>query len=653
MYLYAQALYPIRSFGKTMRPRLVAVSGNMPAEICLSSTGLTIGRDATNTLRLEDPAVSARHCCIDHQEGEFILTDRDSMNGTFVNRKPAARTILKNGDEIQVGHTRFRFLVTDDTPALSHVSIGDIDEGVLLSSATTHLNPADSAYLRAQFRDEDTALLRRRAKDMSVLVKLSIELHDLSDADDLQEMLLQRIFERIPAEDGMIALGSSVDQLVPAAERSTQPGHSIYVSRKIVEQTLTSGQAVLRNDLLAAADTSDTIQSAGLRSVMCVPLSVMNVKTGVVYLSTRNPATPFDAQHLELVTAIAGIGALALEHMRYVDWLETENRQLTHQVNLSHGMVGAHVKMKKVYEDIALIAPTNSPVLLLGESGTGKELAARAIHNNSKRRNGPFIAVNCGAIVETLFQSQLFGYVRGAFTGADRDQKGFIEEADGGTLFLDELGELPLHCQAALLRVLDEGMVQRVGSSREVPVDIRLISATNRNLTEEIQRGNFREDLFYRMGLPIVLPPLRERVDDIPLLVGFFLQKYKNQTQRELGPTHPETIRILQQYAWPGNVRELGRAIQWAVVFGKSDRIRPEDLPASILKSGTPVSPSVPRLEDALQSYEKELITKALEETRGNVVEAASLLDRAPNYLQRRISQLRLRKELDRIRAKP
>ena len=220
-------------------------------------------------------------------------------------------------------------------------------------------------------------------------------------------------------------------------------------------------------------------------------------------------------------------------------------------------------------------------------------------------------------------------------------------------MFLDELGDLPLHCQAALLRVLDEGKVQRVGSSREIAVNVRLISATNRSLSEEIQKGHFRSDLYFRMGLPVELPPLRDRLDDIPLLVGFFVRKYKSQTQRELGPTHPETIRVLQQYPWPGNVRELGRAIRWAVVFGKSDRVRPEDLPPEILRRNASPASTVAKLEDALQAYEKQLVNRALEETRGNVVEAASLLGRAPNYLQRRISQLNLRQELERIRGNP
>jgi transcriptional regulator with GAF, ATPase, and Fis domain len=486
---------------------------------------------------------------------------------------------------------------------------------------------------------------------MGVLLRLSAELHNIPDSEGLQNSLLERIFETIPAENGVILLGNTLDQLVSGASRTQGATPSLYISRTVLQEVMTSGHAVLRNDLFAASDVSESLRQAGLRSVLCVPLTVMNIRTGALYLSTTNPRTPFDEQHLEMLVAVGGIGALALEHARYVDWLESENQQLLHEVNLQHGMVGENLRMKKVYESIALIAPTDSPALVLGESGTGKELVARAIHSNSSRRNGPFVAVNCGAVVDTLFSSQLFGYVRGAFTGADRDHKGFIEDADGGTLFLDELGDLPLHCQAALLRVLDEGMVQRVGSSREIPVNVRLVSATNRSLTEEIRKGTFRSDLYFRMGLPIELPALRDRSDDIPLLVDFFLQKYKSQTQRELGSTHPDTIRTLREYAWPGNVRELGRAIRWAVVFGKSNRLRPEDLPPEVLRAGASPSSAVPKLEDALQSHERQIIRRALEETRGNVVEAARLLDRAPNYLQRRISQLNLRQELDRIRG--
>lgn len=627
-----------------MKPRLARVLGTAPEEVLLTSNELTIGRDSSSSVQLQDPTVSSHHCRIERDHDSFILVDRDSTNGTFINGKSVSRARLKHGDEILVGSTKFYFLLDDVPPPSTEIRIEEPAEDFVVSSDTTQLNPADLAD-------------HRFSQYLSVLLKLSTEINHIDAPEKLQEVLLERIFQLVPVEEGVILLGSNLSQLflgsnvqrrrVPALER-------IRVSRTIVERVFLSAESVLRNDLLAGApsDTiSESIIASGIHSIMCVPLTVMKTAIGVIYLTTRNPATPFDETHLQLTTAIAGIAAIALEHARYMEWLERENRQLTHEVNLRHEMIGDSAKMKKVYESIALVAPTDSPVLILGESGTGKELAAHAVHTNSTRRNGPFVAVNCGAITETLFASALFGHIKGSFTGADRDQKGFIEEADGGTLFLDELGDLPLHCQAALLRVLDQQQVHRVGAARPVSVDIRLISATNRSPKEEIEGGRFRADLYYRMGLPLELPPLRERLEDVPALVKFFIQKYKQNTQREIGPTPPNTIRVLQEYHWPGNVRELAGAVRWAVVFGKSDRIRPEDLPPDILKKAAPAGASIGKLDEAMESFERHFILKALQETGGNVVEAAALLDRAPNYLQRRISQLELRDELEKIRG--
>jgi Nif-specific regulatory protein len=614
--------------------------GSAPEEVPLVSAELTIGRDASNSIRLQDPTVSSRHCSIESDNGRFLLIDQNSTNGTFLNGKTATRAYLTHGDEILVGSTKFCFLVEENVEAPSNVlRIEDLEDD---NSTITRLNPANSDYLAG-----------RTSSDLSVLLKFSAEINQISDSEKVQSLLLERVFEIIPVEDGVILLGTDVDQLFlgsPVHRQRVVTGKQMRISRTVATQVFLSGQPLLRNDLLTG-QPSDSIIAARLHSVLCVPLEVMNNRIGVVYLGTTNPGVVFDERHLELVAAIAGIASLALEHVRYVEWLETENRQLSHEVTLQHEMIGDSPQMKKCYEAISLVAPTDSPVLVLGESGTGKELAARAIHGNSERRNGPFVAVNCGAIADTLFASALFGHVKGAFTGADREQKGFIEEADGGTLFLDELGDLPLHCQAALLRVLEDQQVQRVGSARSISVNLRLISATNRSLNDEIQAGRFRDDLYYRMGLPLEMPPLRERLEDMPSLVKFFLQKFKHYTHREIGPTPPNTIRVLQDYTWPGNVRELAGAIRWAVVFGKSDRIRPEDLPPIMSKKGKPEAAAVGRLDEAMESFERQFILRALEETRGNVVDAAALLARAPNYLQRRISQLELREDLERIRT--
>jgi two-component system, NtrC family, response regulator HydG len=623
-----------------MNPRLVRVSGHAPEQVLLNSSELRIGRDFSNDLRLEDPTVSSHHCCIQREADAFVLVDLDSTNGSFVNGKAVNRSPLGHGDEIVVGSTRFCFLIDDVTPMPAQIYFEEDSRTSLVSTDTTRLRPQDLVKDRA-------------THNIGVLLQLSTEISHIDSSEKLQEKLLERLFEIVPAQEGVILLGAEAAQLFvghPVQYLRNESGDRIRVSRTIVEQVFTSRESLLRNDLLASTPTESIIAS-GVHSVLCVPLIVMSTAIGVVYLATTAAGTPFDETHLQLSTAIAGIAALALEHVRYVEWLETENRQLAHEVNLRHDMIGESRVMQKVYEAISLLAPTDSPVLILGESGTGKELAAHAIHHNSNRRNGPFVAVNCGSITETLFATELFGHVKGAFTGAERDQKGFIEEADGGTLFLDELGDLPLHCQAALLRVIEEQQVRRVGSTRPISVDIRLISATNLALKEQIQNGRFRADLFFRMGLPLEMPPLRDRVEDIPGLVKFFIQKHKSTTQREIGATPPNTIRALQDYNWPGNVRELANAIRWAVVFGKSDRIRPEDLPPDVLKRSAASAAKVGRLDEAMELFERNLIVRALEETNGNVVEAANLLARAPNYLQRRISQLDLREELERIRG--
>jgi transcriptional regulator with GAF, ATPase, and Fis domain len=635
-----------------MRPRLVSSDAEFP----IPAGGLTIGRESFNGVHVADPMASARHCRIEADEGHrFVITDENSTNGTFVNGKPVTRTYLEHGDRIRVGRTTLRFLLEEqDVAGGLQVHLEDRDDDALVSSETIQLNPTDSVYLKTDFAG-DQAHLPRLARDMSVLLKLSAEIGDIDDPVRLQEMLLKRVFEVVPADNGAILIASANSQsfLPSPVWRQRHPAaDQIRVSRTVTEAVLKSGQSILRNDLLGDKSSTDSLVISHAHSVLCVPLSVRNARVGVLYLNATTLDTRFDHRHLELTTAIATIAAVAFEHLRYVEWLESENQQLAREIELRHDMIGHSPKMQAVYEKIAQVAPNDNRVLILGESGTGKELVARAIHKNSNRRNARFVTVNCGAITESLFMSELFGHVKGAFTGADRDRKGFIEEADGGTLFLDEVGELPAHCQAALLRVIENSEVLRVGSTRSIPVDVRILSATSRVLKDEISASRFRADLFFRLGLPLELPPLRDRLEDIPLLVRFFVQGNKQYAQRDLAPTPPETIRFLQEYSWPGNVRELSLAIQWAVVFGKGDRIRPEDLPPEIQdrKPAMSTPAAVGRLDDAKESYERQLIIKALQETRGNVSEAAALLDRVPTYLQRRISQMGLREELKRIR---
>lgn len=290
-------------------------------------------------------------------------------------------------------------------------------------------------------------------------------------------------------------------------------------------------------------------------------------------------------------------------------------------------IVGRSPQMLQVYKTIARVAESRSTVLIFGESGTGKELVARAIHFNSPRSSKPFVAVDCGSLAETLLESELFGHVRGAFTGAVTSKKGLFEEADSGTCFLDEAGDISLSMQAKLLRVIQEHEIKRVGGTETIKIDVRIVAATNKNLEELVAEKKFREDLFYRLNVvPIYLPPLRERTDDIPLLAHHFLQKFAEENQKPVSRISPEALDLLLRYQWPGNVRELENIIERAVTLSHHSVILHEDLPRRLRIATYEVSLSSLPSQIPLSELEKLYIKKVLEETGGNKKKAADIL---------------------------
>ncbi|MBV5317679.1 MAG: sigma-54-dependent Fis family transcriptional regulator [Desulfobulbaceae bacterium] len=303
------------------------------------------------------------------------------------------------------------------------------------------------------------------------------------------------------------------------------------------------------------------------------------------------------------------------------------------------GFIGESSVMQRLKALITRIAVSEAPVLILGESGTGKELVARAVHHHSTRNEGPFCAIDCAAINESVLESELFGYERGAFTGADRPTQGLIRSADKGTLFLDEIGEIPLKMQAKLLRTLQEHEVRPVGSTTSKPVDIRIIAATNRDLEHETTQGLFRSDLYFRISaIPLLLPPLRERLSDIPLLAHHILKSLTKETTKGISS---EALRLLQAYAWPGNVRELENVLRRALALSEQNAILPADLPATIVvenKVGHEISPA----NDSLMAYEQSAVENALRKTTNNKRKAAALLGISEATLYRKLKQFGL-----------
>ncbi len=294
--------------------------------------------------------------------------------------------------------------------------------------------------------------------------------------------------------------------------------------------------------------------------------------------------------------------------------LEEENRRLRAELEQRYQVIGESVPMKALRQQIAVTAPTNGRVLIYGESGTGKELVAHALHVASRRSNQPFVEVNCAAIPEELIESELFGHIKGSFTGASEDKTGKFQKADGGTLFLDEVGDMSLKTQSKVLRVLEEQRFEPVGSNAAVKVDVRVIAATNKKLEEEIARGSFREDLFYRLNvIPFSVPPLRERPEDIPILARFFLSEFSSAYGRRTKELSSAALDVLMRYPWPGNVRELRNLIERLVIICPQQRIEPQHLPPEVFR-GAARSPQQPysTLHEARSAYEREFILQTL-----------------------------------------
>jgi len=325
--------------------------------------------------------------------------------------------------------------------------------------------------------------------------------------------------------------------------------------------------------------------------------------------------------------------------------LSDENRRLRQRLDKSfgfEGIVGHSQAMEDLLERLRVVAPTRSTVLVEGESGTGKELVANALHQNSPRAEGPFVAVNCGAIPGEILESELFGHERGAFTGAHQRRIGLIESASGGTLFLDEISELSPDLQVKLLRVLEEKVVVRVGGNQQIPVDFRLVAATNRNLERRVQEGKFRQDLFYRLKVVTLrIPPLRQRLEDIPLFVRHFVEVFNQELGREVRGVHPAVIAAMKRQPWPGNVRELRNLMESLVLFARGSEIQLDELPAEYRAATTQPAPApaagfAPR---PMAEIEREAILRTLEHTGGHRARASQLLEIGLRTLQRKLKE--------------
>jgi transcriptional regulator with GAF, ATPase, and Fis domain len=605
----------------------------------------TIGRAQENTIVLQDSLVSRQHAAVCFDGKTVILRDLGGKNPIRVNGRDVEDYQLLDGDRIAIGQseivvefpaagrgsTRLRVVKDRSGPtAAGGGGSGGAISGMSVDASTLVFD--DSA------RDAPTA-----AKDLrrlAALYRLTEKILKVTDQEQLFDEVLATATTECQAERGFLGLvpqGHELDPYALNVVRFWDPEHggnaqTLEMSETILRHIQRDRKAVLVRDVPEQPDFGMSVIDLKIRSFIGAPLTYGDEFLGLIYVDTRGARQQFDRSDLHFVSAIGRIAGLCLENLRTQADLQRENERLRSLVFQSGAIVGSSEAMERVFRLIEKVAPRDTSVLIVGENGTGKELIARAVHDQSHRKDKPFVAVNCGAIPPNLVESELFGYERGAFTGAERTTEGKFDFASGGTLFLDEIGDMPLDMQVKILRAIQERKFYRVGGKKEVTVDIRVISATNQDLKKAVEAGTFREDLYFRLAVvTIEVPPLRERGEDILEIADHFL----NQGSQRITITK-SARECLLNYEWPGNIRELRNALEQAVILGDGQRITPADLPPEIGKTGR--GKMVFRLK-TLGEVEKQYIVRVLDEVGGNKARAAQILGISRETLYQKLKQ--------------
>ena len=627
--------------------RLIVIEGpDRGREFDITVRGGGVGRGEDNAAQLTDPSVSRLHCSLEPRDGGLAVVDAGSRNKTLVNGAPVTEKLLEAGDEITVGQTRMAFVpqgavavTRAAAPAKVTIEIGTRELMALGGSAVDAGARRHLATLAALGERLTAAIGRGRGDVAQAAAEAALAL-----------VAAERAFVLVRERGATTAVG-----------RAGDAASSLALPDAVIDTVLDRGRA-LAIDL-------------GARPALAVPV-------GQAVLVADRARGSFGELELMAAGCLGQLVAAALAAADTQGQLVRNQAALEERLGDSE-LIGRSAPARALLELVHRVAPTDATVLLGGESGAGKEMVARAIHRGSRRAAGPCVAVNCAALTETLIESELFGHEKGAFTGATDKKIGRFEAADKGTLFLDEIGEMPLALQTKLLRVLEERRFERVGGTRAVAVDVRLIAATNRDLPDLARRGLFREDLYYRLSvIHAIVPPLRERADDIPLLAEHFLTRMRQQVGRRVRGFRPEAMAALVAHAWPGNVRELRNAIERAVVLGRSEYIEEADLPPNLIArapsrrsaptpplgsmaiSAAPIalpaqslpslpvpplsSPSItvpaesapePPAARSLRDLERDGIVAALNATGGNKAQAAAILEIDRSTLYKKLKE--------------
>jgi transcriptional regulator with GAF, ATPase, and Fis domain len=568
----------------------------------------TIGSAGGNDVCVEG-GLADFHAQIVFDGRDFNLSEVDRDGEIQINGKKKRRTKLVHNDRLQLGEVQLVFSVYDEA----------IGSG-------------------APDADEDAGEIAGLRK----LYEFSQGLMHIRDFSELLRALMDAVVDVTHADKGFLLLVRETGPEIAVARNLRQEdiaGGTRHLSDSIVQKVLEQQRPLIVSDALHDEEfkTSESVMNLKLCSVMCAPLMAQGELLGLLYVGNDNVVNLFEEKSLDVLTIFAGQASMILQTALLLDQLKGDRDRLKEKLDSKRfgDIVGSCPGLVEVFKKVEKVATTDISVMITGETGTGKELIAREIHNRSPRKNGPFVVVNCGAIPENLMESELFGHVRGAFTGAVATRLGKFQQADGGTLFLDEIGEMPVSLQVKLLRALQERVVVKVGDSKPERCDIRVVAATHRNLEERIRSNEFREDLYYRLNVvQLHLPPLRERGDDVLVISKFLLAKYSEEYGAKVKGFTPNALIAMRKYSWPGNVRQLENRIKKALVLCDRSLIGPEDLDL-FPEALEPIM----SLAQAREDFQRRYILEVLERNNGNRTKTARDLGVDPRtifrYLER------------------
>jgi Nif-specific regulatory protein len=583
-----------------------------------------IGRGLDCHVVLNDPLSSRVHAIIERSAGSWFIRDAESRNGTFVNGQKADDAQLIGGCHVKIGITEFTFSQSETRPLDIAQLSPALEQTIVCDRPVQTTRGASSPGTDSEDPE--------RARDLLLLYQLSLELLRIEGPDEVVRMALERLQHRTGASVIGFLWLSDEGELKPKQLFPPDASGKARLSKSLTEVVCRKRHAVWIDQQGVSQNASTTGTLDHFAEAICVPLVHDATTLGALHLYLERGQ--FTQGDFDISISLANMLVVALVRARRQALLATNHSRLMAKTADFDELIGESPPMQRLKTKISRVARATGCVLIRGESGAGKELVARAVHKASTRADRPMLSVNCAAIPRDLMESQLFGHKRGAFTGADADHLGWFRQAHSGTLFLDEVGELTLEGQAKLLRILEGHPFLPVGATEEVSVDVRVIAATNRDLSEVVREKRFREDLFYRLSVfELHVPPLRERGEDVDRLLRFFLEHFKLQHGRPKLFLSDAARAKLLAYAWPGNVRQLRNVIDSAVVMAEGELIEASDL--GLRDTGTDVDFESLRID----FWERKLIGEALERTGNNVPEAAKLLGIGRATLYRKLEE--------------